>query len=109
MKLIPMKNRRGKTYRIWVHDEDDLNLATDWMNQFKENPDDPRFQNLELPLAATPPPPDYAQVSESEELKWKPMQAVRIKQRRFSLSLMHSSSFSAASYFYGTISRKRKF
>lgn len=79
----------GKLYRIWVYDEDDLNLAIDWMNQFKENPNNPRFQNLELPLSATPPPPDYAQVSESEELKWKPMQAVRIKQRRFSLSLMH--------------------
>jgi GlpG protein len=77
-----------KHYNIWIYDEDDLEIAVDWMKKFKENPDDPKF-HFELPLAATPPPPDYAQVSEAEELKWKPVQAIRIKQPRFSFTLTH--------------------
>jgi GlpG protein len=72
-----------KHYRIWVYDEDDLDLTTEWMNRFKQNPNDSQFQNVEIPLAATPPPPDYAQISESEELKWQPVQSIRIKERRY--------------------------
>ena len=71
----------AKQYRIWVYDEDDLDMAVEWMNRFKQNPNEPQFQNLELPLAATPPPPDYAQITETEELKWKPVQSIRIKER----------------------------
>jgi GlpG protein len=76
-----------KHYRIWVYDEDDLEMAVDWMSRFKENPNDPQFQNLATPLVT--PPPDYAQVSESEDLKWKPIQSIRIKERRFSFTLTH--------------------
>jgi GlpG protein len=79
-----------KHYRIWVYDEDDLDMALDWLKRLKENPNDPQFQNLELPLAATPPPPDYAQISEAEEQKWQPVQSIRIKERRFSFTLMYS-------------------
>ncbi len=77
----------AKQYRIWMYDEDDLDMAVEWIKRFKENPNEPQFQNLELPLAATPPPPDYAQISETEELKWKPVQSIRIKERRFTFLL----------------------
>ncbi len=79
----------AKHYRIWVYDEDDLDLANEWMHRFKQNPNDPQFQNLAIPLSATPPPPDYAQISESEELKWKPVQSIRVKERRYSFLLTH--------------------
>jgi len=79
----------AKQYRIWVYDEDDLDMAVEWMSRFKENPNDPQFQNLEIPLISTPPPPDYSQVSASEESKWQPVQSIRIKERRFSFMLTH--------------------
>jgi GlpG protein len=76
-------------YRIWVHDEDDLDIATEWMRRFKENPSDPKFQNLEVPFVSTPPPPDYAEVSKSEELKWQSVQSIRVNNRRISFTLTH--------------------
>jgi GlpG protein len=79
----------AKHYRIWIYDEDDLNAAIDAMNRFKENPSHPQFQNPEPPPASTPPPPDFAQISASEDLKWRPVQSVRLKKRRFSLTLTH--------------------
>ncbi len=79
----------AKHYRIWVYDEDDLDFSIEWMDRFKQNPNDPQFQNLEIPLAATPPPPDYGQVTESEDLKRQPVQSIRIKERRYSFLLTY--------------------
>jgi GlpG protein len=79
----------AKHYRIWIYDEDDLDLATEWMGRFKQNPNDSQFENLAIPLAATPPPPNYAQVSESEELKWQPVRAIRTAERRHRFLLTH--------------------
>lgn len=72
----------GKEYRIWVCDEDDLAAATALFEQYKQNPADPRFQ-----ATGTPPPPNYAQISESEDLKWKSVPPRRIKVRQFSFTL----------------------
>ena len=79
----------AKHYRIWVYDEDDLDVATEWMDRFKENPNDSKFQNVEIPLASTPPPPDYAEISKSEDLKWRPVQSIQVKKRRISFTLTH--------------------
>lgn len=79
----------AKQYRIWVYDEDDLDIAIEWMKKFKENPNDSQFQNFAIPLVSTPPPPDYSQVSELEESKWQPVQSIRLKGRRFSFMLTH--------------------
>lgn len=72
----------AKRYRIWVYDEDDLEKAMDWIVQFKEHPEDPRFQNLDAPLTAIPPTPEYSEISESEELKWSSTPPPRIKVRK---------------------------
>ncbi|MBI2812597.1 MAG: rhomboid family intramembrane serine protease, partial [Candidatus Melainabacteria bacterium] len=71
----------AKHYRIWVYDEDHLDEAIEWMKQFRENPNDSKFQNIELPLSAIPPTPDYAEISEKEDLKWKPVASIKIKKR----------------------------
>lgn len=75
-----------KHYRIWVYDEDDLDMANEWLKQFKEHPGDPKFQNFEPPLASTPsPPPDYAQSSEPGQQRWQAVQSIQIKEHRLSL------------------------
>jgi GlpG protein len=79
----------ARQYRIWIYDEDDLETAIDWLKQYKEAPGDPKFQGLDPPLAATPPSPDYAEVSASEDLKWQSIPPVRVKARRFSVTLTH--------------------
>jgi GlpG protein len=78
-----------KHYCIWIYDEDDLEIAVDWLKKFKEAPDDHKFRNAEMPLSQTQPPPNYSQVSEEEELKWKPVQSIKIKERRFSFTLTY--------------------
>ncbi len=85
----PHPDKAGvKHYCIWIYDEDDFEIAIDWLKKFKETPGDPKFQ-VEMPIAATPPPLNYAQVSEEEELKWKPVPSIQVKERRFSFTLTH--------------------
>lgn len=72
-----------KNYRVWIYDEDDLDVANEWLKTYHENPADPRFQNLGLPLASPKP----AEVAALEEEKFQPIQAVKIKERSFSLIL----------------------
>ncbi len=76
-----------KQYRIWVYDEDDLEEAIEWMNRYKANPNDSQFQSPELPVIAAPPPPEYSEISEKEELKWQPVRSIPIKKRRTPFSL----------------------
>lgn len=77
----------AKQYRIWVYDEDDLENAVEWMKRYRENPADPKFQSGDIPMATTPPSPGYTEISESEDLKWQSVPPVRVKTRRFSLTL----------------------
>ena len=76
-----------KQYRIWIYDEDNLEEAIEWMKRYKENPNDPQFVNVEIPTIATPPPPNYSEISEKEELKWQSVPSIRIKKRRFPFNL----------------------
>lgn len=80
-----------KHYRIWVYDEDDLDAATEWLDLYKKNPNDPRFEGSEIPVSASPPPPapKYAEISKSEDLKWKSVPPPLIKQRRFTITVTH--------------------
>lgn len=78
-----------KHYRIWIYDEDDLEEAITWLRRYKENPNDLSFQGSVPPLVSTPPPPDYSEISEKEDLKWQPVGSLFIKKRRFSLTLTH--------------------
>jgi GlpG protein len=71
-----------KEYRIWVCNEDDLPVATQLFEEYKQNPSDPKFQG-----AVSPPPPDYAQISASEELKWQSVPPRRVRVRKFSAPL----------------------
>jgi GlpG protein len=77
----------AKQYRIWVYDEDDLDNAIEWMQSFKEKPDDPKFQSGELPMASTPPSPGYSEISESEDEKWQSRPSVRIQTRPSAFTL----------------------
>ncbi len=61
----------AKQYRIWVCNEDDLQTSIDWMNRYKQNPNDPKFQGVDVPAAAAPPSPAYKEISQSEDLKWQ--------------------------------------
>ena len=51
--------------RIWVYDEDDLDLASGFLEDFKKDPSDPKFQ--EIPLKIVPPPPPVD--TEKEDLR----------------------------------------
>ena len=79
----------AKYYRIWVYDENDLETAIDWMKRYKENPNTPPFQIPESPSVTTPPPPDYAQISAAEDLKWQSVPSSVSKRRSFSVTLTH--------------------
>lgn len=74
-----------KRYHIWIYEEDDLEEAEKWITQYKENPNDPKFQNVAPPaIAATPPPPKYEEISEKEELKWRRPARALLPKRRLS-------------------------
>lgn len=76
-----------KLYRIWVYDEDDLDLAIEWMNRYKQNPNDPHFQTVIHSLPGTPSSPGYAEISEKEEEKWQSVPTARSKTYRFRFPL----------------------
>lgn len=76
-----------KQYRIWIYEEDDLEEASQWMSRYKENPNDPNFQTPEIPSVAAPPPPEYSEISEKEELKWQPVQSLPPVKRQFHFTL----------------------
>lgn len=42
------------TCRIWIYDEDQLDKALNWVEQFKENPDDPNFQKSGIKTEVQP-------------------------------------------------------
>ncbi len=77
-----------KRYHIWVFNEDDLDLATDWLQKFQENPNDPAFQNVQIPLIATPPPIDVGRMEEEGDERFQiPPLPPRLRRRRFQMVL----------------------
>lgn len=79
----------AKHYRIWVYDEEDLQEATQWLDLYKKNPDDPRFAGPETLGSASPPPaaPKYSEISKSEDQKWQSVPPATVKRRRLPLTL----------------------
>lgn len=76
-----------KQYRCWIFDEDDFQEASDWLDQFRKNPNDPRFQQADL-ATATPPTPRYEEVTKEEHQKWRTT-PIRRPPPRFRLTLTH--------------------
>lgn len=70
-----------KSCRIWIYDENDLDLASEWLTKFKEHPEDPHFKNIDIPLASTPPPPNF------KEEAIPPDPDFVVRRRRFPLLL----------------------
>lgn len=60
-----------KHYRVWIYDEDDFVTAAEWMQHYRDHPEDPRFQGTGYAPTSTPPSPGYAEISRSEDLKWQ--------------------------------------
>ena len=77
----------AKQYRIWVYDEEDLDMALRWLDTYRSHPDDPRFETPPPPVLMTPPTPAYSEISEKEDLKWQSIPPSRLKMRRFSFVL----------------------
>jgi GlpG protein len=79
----------AKHYRIWVYDEDELVLATEWMDRFKQNPQDPQFQSFEISLTAKTLQSTIDDTQSSETLPWQSVQEIPIQERRFSFPLTY--------------------
>lgn len=62
--------------RIWVYEEDSIPNALQWLQEFKANPQDPRFSDIPLPF--TPPqPPDLIAERKREEQQKQPSTPLR--------------------------------
>lgn len=47
--------------RIWVYDEDDVDVASELLESFKKDPSDPKFHEATLKIVPPPPPVDTIQ------------------------------------------------
>lgn len=56
--------------RIWVYEEDSVDAAIDYLAEFKENPDDPKFAEISFPITPPPPPENIAKPAEKVP-SWK--------------------------------------
>lgn len=82
------ENTKVKHYRVWVYDEDDLSKALEWLEHYKEHPEDPKFQAPDLQYGKTPPSPDYSEVAKSEDAKWQSIPSkAQLPMRRYSFIL----------------------
>ena len=55
---------KQKQYRIWIYEEDDLEMASESLEQYRQSPNDPKFQSLDAPTTPAPSPPNYSEISE---------------------------------------------
>jgi len=53
--------------RIWIYDEDEIDQAITFLDQFKEDPKAPQFADLDLPEAPPKPPDLIAEQQKQEE------------------------------------------
>ena len=45
-----------KGYHLWIYNEEDFPIAVDFLNQYRQHPEDPKFQDLDVSLTSVPPP-----------------------------------------------------
>lgn len=81
----PAPNTRE--YCVWVYEEDDVERALEWFEEFKKAPEEARFQEGISATKPLPPTPDYQQVSETEDEKWS-SPAVKVHPPRRSFFLL---------------------
>ena len=78
---------KERRFRIWVHDEDELQMAMEWLDLYKKDPNDPRFIVIEQPVI-TAPHPDLKQLEKENKTvkrgRWRVK--IDIKPKRSALS-----------------------
>ena len=82
------EEKHKKRYRVWVFEEDDLDHAVSWFQQFQKNPNDPAFQNVQIPLVTLATPPSDPSIKEANDPV--PSLPPRIRRRRFQMVLTQS-------------------
>lgn len=58
--------------RIWVYEEDAVFDAIAWLEEFKQNPQGPRFADIPLPFVPPQPPDLIAEIKKEERQKQPP-------------------------------------
>lgn len=91
-----------KNYHLWIFDEEDFQTASDWLVQYKESPEDPKFQDSESPLSLSQ---KDTEVTIQEEPQWQSAPSsvqsprVDIKIRAFHVTFTHLILFICAALF----------
>ena len=62
-----------RKYHLWIYDEEDFQVANDWLEHFKLHPEDPKFQDIEAALVSTPlsAPASESEIVQEKEVKWQ--------------------------------------
>lgn len=74
-------DENGK-HRIWIYEEEKLELAKQLLQEYKDNPRDPRFVDIEFPIAPPQAPDRIAEKRESKE----PDMHKRVKKKAYPLT-----------------------
>jgi GlpG protein len=78
-----------KGYRLWIVDEEDFQSANDWLALFRENPQDPRFLEIEPPLKVAPTVIAEVQALPQEEQREQEDVPLHVKVRGLHFTLTH--------------------
>lgn len=68
------KDQQKNVVLLWVYEEDQIERAEAYLEEFKNNPQDPKFARVEFPEAPPVPPDHLAQpkkTEEEEKRSWK--------------------------------------
>ncbi len=72
----PLSNKEG-TYQFWIEYEDEVEMAAYWLEEFKKNPEDPRFDTKEHPIDTQ----GIAEEDSGDEKEPLPLRAIRLRQK----------------------------
>ncbi len=86
-----------RKYRLWIYDEDDFQVANDWLEHYKLHPEDPQFQEIGPALASSPL--STAETAQEEQAKWQSVPPLRVKARPLYFTLTHFVLFLCAAVF----------
>src|SRR5580692_8866018 len=60
-----------RRYHLWIYDEDDFQVANDWLEHYKLHPEDPRFQSIETAIASVQPTASSPENVREEKTEWQ--------------------------------------